>query len=338
MTSAQGLLLAYRLRWRRRRLLARAWRKRHELTNVSDRTHLIRPGAILGFSTMRNEATRLPYWLSHLRALGVAHFLIVDNGSDDGTAQALAAEPDVSLWSSGASYKAARFGVDWLTWLQRRYAHGHWALTLDADETLIYPDSAARPLSDLTQWLRARGAPAFGATMLDLYPDSTLAKLAYSPGEPPQNTLTHFDPWGYTWEWQPKYRNISIRGGPRKRVFFADTPDHAPHLHKVPLIDWRRSYAYTSSTHIALPRRLNAALDARNSVPTGVLLHSKFLPEIVEKSAEEKLRREHFTHPDRYAAYYDRIALNPNLIGPDSTAFEGPEQLESLGLMRRGDW
>lgn len=338
MTGAEGLLLAYRLRWRRRRLLARAWRKRHELTSVTDRTHLIRPGAILGFATMRNEATRLPHWLDHLRALGVDHFLIVDNASDDGTAETLAAQPDVSLWSSGASYKAARFGVDWLTLLQRRHAHGHWALTLDADETLVYPDSAARPLPDLTRWLRSRGARSFGALMLDCYPASRLAEAVHSPGQPPQSALTHFDPWGYTWEWQGKYRSISIRGGPRKRVFFSEQPDHAPHLHKIPLVDWRRSDVYVSSTHIALPRTLNAALDARNGLPTGVLLHSKFLPEVVLRSAEEKLRREHFTHPDRYAAYYDRIARNPTLMGPDSMAYNGPEQLESLGLMRRGDW
>ena len=121
-------------------------------------------------------------------------------------------------------------------------------------------------------------------------------------------------------------------------MFFDEAPDHAPHLHKVPLVDWRRSYVYASSTHIALPRRLNSPLDARNSQPTGVLLHSKFLPEVVAKSADEKLRAEHFTHPARYQSYYDRIATNPNLIGPDSLRYKGPAQLEALGLMRRGAW
>ncbi len=48
---------------------------------------------------------------------------MVDNGSTDGSAELLAGEPDVSLWTTGTSYKASRFGVDWLTWLQ--VLHGH---------------------------------------------------------------------------------------------------------------------------------------------------------------------------------------------------------------------
>ncbi len=336
--SAQDLWLAYKLRWRRRRYLARAWRKRRELSSVQDRTGQIRPDDILGFSTVRNEAERLPYYLEHMRGLGVAHFLIVDNGSVDGSAELLARQPDISLWSTGASYKAARFGVDWLGWLKREFAPGHWALTLDADEILIYPDYEMRGLRDLTAWLRARSAPSMGAMMLDMYPAGTLAEAEYTPGAPITDTLTHFDPFGYTCEWLPKYQTISLRGGPRKRLFFDQEPNYAPHLHKFPLVDWKRSYAYVSSTHTALPRKLNRALDIRYGLPTGILLHSKFLPEVVRKSAEEKTREEHFTHPERYGIYYDRIAQSPNLICPESALYAGPEQLEDLGLMWRGDW
>ena len=83
---------------------------------------------------------RLPHFLDYYRRLGVDHFLFVDNGSDDGTAEYLAAQPDVSLWATNHSYRLARFGVDWLGWLQWRYGHGHWCLTVDADELLVYPD------------------------------------------------------------------------------------------------------------------------------------------------------------------------------------------------------
>ena len=80
---------------------------------------------------------RLPHWLDHHRALGVDHFLIVDNDSDDGTCAYLVSQPDVSLWTTRNSYKLSRFGMDWLTHLQRLYAHGHWCLTIDADEIFI---------------------------------------------------------------------------------------------------------------------------------------------------------------------------------------------------------
>ncbi|MEO1795851.1 MAG: glycosyltransferase family 2 protein [Pseudomonadota bacterium] len=338
MADAAELWLAYKLRWRRRRYLARAWRKRHDLKCLSDRTDAIGPTDILSFSTVRNEASRLPFFLEHHRALGVGHFFVVDNGSDDGTTELLTQRSDVSVWSTGASYKAARFGVDWLNHLQTRYAPGHWTLTLDADEILTYPDAAHRDLHALTGWLSKAGAESFGALMLDMYPNGPVGAGRHSPDAPIWETLTHFDAWGYTWERQPKFRNISIRGGPRKRTFFADAPNHAPHLHKIPLVKWRRGWAYASSTHLALPRRLNNAFDLRRELPTGVLLHSKFLPEIVEKSAEEKMRAEHFTHPARYGDYYDRLTKAPNLMGESSVAYVGPEQLEALGLMRRGRW
>lgn len=287
---------------------------------------------------MRNERARVDHWLDHYRRLGAAHFLIVDNDSTDGTAELLSRQSDVSVWSTKASYREARFGVDWLTGLQWTYGAGRWCLTVDADEILIYPDWKDRPLSALTGWLDQSGAPGFAAMMLDLYPKGPLGNGTHSPGQDPLNSVPWFDAWGYTWESLPRRGIYSIRGGPRKRVFFADMPDHAPHLHKIPLVKWRRSYVYLSSTHDLLPRSLNGAFDARNALPTGVLLHSKFLDGILEKSVEEKQRREHFTHPDDYASYYDQITNAPDLWYEQSCYFEGADQLERLGLMRRGDW
>ncbi|MEM1301353.1 MAG: glycosyltransferase family 2 protein [Pseudomonadota bacterium] len=329
------LRLAYKLRWRRRRYLARAIRKRRELTPV----HVSVPPAKtahLAFSTIRNEINRLPYWLEHHRALGVDHFLIVDNASDDGTAEFLAKQSDVSVWRTEASYKASRFGVDWLAWLQFKYAPGRWALTIDADELFVFPGSDRRRLPDLTRWMDSKGIGAMAAIMLDMYPEGRLSSVTYKAGENPTKALPCFDADGYTWEQQAKYRNISIRGGPRKRIFFADAPDHAPHLHKTPLIKWARPYVYVSSTHIALPRGLNNGFDRRLDRPTGALLHTKFLPEVIEKSASEKMRAEHFTHPERYGDYYDRIVEDPILWHDRSVAYTGPDQLVELGLMYPG--
>src|SRR5699024_2497320 len=99
----------------------------------------IRGDDILVFATLRNERVRLPYFLDYYRRMGVDHFLVVDNASNDGSAKWLAAQPDVSLWRTRASYKAARFGMDWINWLLWRHGGDHWCLTVDPDEFLVYP-------------------------------------------------------------------------------------------------------------------------------------------------------------------------------------------------------
>lgn len=328
---------ALRLRHLRRRLLWRALRARRRLTAVTDRTAGIAKSDILAFAVIRDEAERLPYFLEHHRQLGVRHFLVVDNGSQDGGDRWLAGQGDVSLWTTGDSYRASRFGLDWVNSLLMRHGSGHWCLTLDADELLVYPDHDRSDLRALTAWLEARGAEAMAAMMVELYPKGPLSAAYHTAGQNPVEVLPYFDPQGYDRTEMPRYRHVSIRGGPRRRVFFADQPDLAPHLHKVPLIRWHWRYAYLSSTHLALPARLNAGF-LRPDLPTGALLHTKFMPRVLERSEQERQRAEHFTHPDRYGAYYDGLADDPDLWFEGSARYEGADQLERLGLVQRGQW
>lgn len=68
-------------------------------------------------------------------------------------------------------------------------------------------------------------------------------------------------------------------------------------------------------------------------MPSGVLLHTKFLPEIIAKSREEKARRQHFHTPQQFDSYYEQIAAAPDLWHPGAQRYSGPEQLVQLGLM-----
>ena len=334
-----GVWQSYRLRLQRKRWRIRAFRKRRELKPVVDRTSQIRPADILLFSTQRNEKIRLPYFLNYYRRLGVNHFLIVDNDSDDGTPDYLANQPDVSLWRSKASYKRSRFGVDWLNWLQMKYAHGHWIVVVDPDEFLIYPFCDTRPLRALTDWLDASSIRSFGAMLLDMYPKGRLANQPYKPGQDPMEIASWFDSGNYLISRNKRFGNLWIQGGPRSRVFFPDQPEKAPALNKIPLVKWDKRYAYVSSTHMLLPRGLNLVYDEwGGEKASGVLLHAKFLDTFTAKAAEELDRKQHYNASVEYKAYAELIDDNPELWCKWSEKYIIWRQHEILGLMSKGNW
>ncbi len=334
-----GWAQMYRLRLKRRGLLWRSFRSRRQLSCLEDRTEKIGKGDILAFTTLRNEMTRLPWFFEHYRTYGVDHFLIVDNGSDDGSTEYLLEQPDVSVWNTAASYRAARFGLDWLTWLQMRYGHGHWTLMADADELLIYAHHETRSLHDLTAWLESHGQDAFGALMLDLYPQGPLGNQTYDPETDPIRVLDGFDNGPYRVQRQSPLGNLWVQGGARERMFFASAPRRSPTLNKIPLVRWSRHYAFVNSCHSALPRRLNAIYDGPGgTAASGILLHTKFLPDVVDRSKTEKARRQHFHDPDQFGPYYDGIIAQPVMWTERSEHYAGWQQLRALGLMNDGGW
>ncbi|MBM2290735.1 glycosyltransferase family 2 protein [Sulfitobacter pseudonitzschiae] len=334
-----GVWQSYRLRLQRKRWRIRAFRKRRELTRIADRTGTIRPDDILLFSTQRNEKIRLPYFLDYYREQGVNHFLIVDNDSTDGSADYLADQPDVSVWQTRASYKKSRFGVDWLNWLMIKHAHGHWCLTVDPDEFLIYPFCDTRPLRALTDWLDASSIKSFSAMLLDMYPKGRLDAHPYQQGQNPIEIAGWFDSGNYTMSRNRLFGNLWIQGGPRARVFFADQPENAPALNKVPLVKWDKRYAYVSSTHMLLPRGLNQVYDEwGGEKASGVLLHAKFLDTFTSKAAEELSRGQHYSASVEYKAYAESLKDDPDLWCKWSEKYINWRQLEILGLMSKGNW
>lgn len=309
------------------------------MKTVVDRTSQVKPNDILLFSTQRNERVRLPYFLEYYREMGVNHFFFVDNDSDDGAREYLAEQPDVSLWSTRSSYKRARFGVDWLNWLQMKHAHGHWTLTVDPDEFLVYPFCDTRPLRALTDWLDASSIKSFSAMLLDMYPKGRLDTRPYNEGQNPLEIASWFDSGNYFMSRNKRYGNLWIQGGPRARVFFKDAPEKAPALNKVPLVKWQRRYVYASSTHMLLPRGLNHVYDEwGGEKASGILLHAKFLDTFTTKAAEELERKQHYAASVEYKAYAAALQDNPDLWCKWSEKYINWRQLEILGLMSKGNW
>jgi hypothetical protein len=334
-----SLWSSYRLRWLRRRWLWRAARAGRDLRAVTLHDIPADPRAVLVFVTLRNERARLPFFLKYYRDLGAAHFLIVDNGSDDGSREWLARQPDVSLWETRASYARAAFGMDWMNALLARHACGRWALVVDVDEFLVYPFCDSRPLPALTDWLADAGLRSFGTLLLDVYPKGPVAEAVCAEGQNPMELACWFDSANYTISVNHRMRNLWIQGGPRARAFLADRPQAAPALNKIPLVRWARGQVYVSSTHMLLPRGLNLVHDTwGGEKASGCLMHAKFLASLTDKTREELARGEHYAGSREYRAYAEGLEGRAVLWTAWSERFINWRQLEILGLMSKGSW
>jgi hypothetical protein len=154
----------------------------------------------------------------------------------------------------------------------------------------------------------------------------------------PLDIACWFDSGNYTISRNPQYWNLWIEGGPRARIFFAEHPESAPAFNKIPMVKWDRRYAYAQPTHMLLPRGLNLVYDASGGEKaSGVLMHAKFLDSFPQKATEDITRRQHFTERYEYRAYADKMARGTQLWTGWSEKYSDSRQLETLGLMSKGN-
>lgn len=276
--------------------------------------------------TVRNSASYLPAFLVHYRRLGVTRFVFVDDRSDDGTAELLAGQPDVDLFTSNVTYGASAYGRVWRDALFTRYGRGRWYLNVDADEFLMFPGCETRGLRDFIADLERAGLKRGLAPMLDLYPDGPLREAVYDPARHrhPLEVSPLIDGEGY--EIAPEKFTLAVRGGPRTRLF-----GNRIRLTKFPVIFVDEATQENgSSIHGPLPI-------ARNfSAVHAVLLHFKFSSVSVEEFARLAEEGEHFGGGVFYAEIAASGAFNPDLSleYPGSLRVGSSEDLVTRGFMQ----
>jgi len=300
------------------------------LRRIDSRRLNITPNEILSVACVRDESLRLPYFLEYHRKLGVDRFFIVDNDSQDGTQEYLLAQPDVHVFTTRQRYSESRCGVDWFNALLHEYAVGHWALTLDADEMLVYPSSERIGLRRLVEVFDRRNEGALMTFLLDMYADQPIRETRYRRGEPFIETCPFFDRDSYVYDRSdPAFAYVPVRGGVRARLFWEgyerDRP--APFLRKVPLVKWRSDLKYAASTH-----QLEGAVFSLRL--TGALLHFKLFSDFCERAILEAERGEHWESAGQYSVYSEVILAQPDLNPwyEGSIRYDDSAQLSALGL------
>ncbi len=141
------------------------------------------PDDLLAVTIVRNGAFYVRSFLDHHRRLGIAHFLVLDNGSTDGTFAFLCAQPDVTVVRDVVPYRTYENLMK--RYMVRRHSTGKWNVFVDIDELFDYPASDRLDLRDFSPISTQHGYTAAIAQMLDIFPDGALAD---SPAESPTSS------------------------------------------------------------------------------------------------------------------------------------------------------
>ena len=115
-------------------------------------------------------------FLDHHLGLGVAHVVIVDNGSTDRTVEIAASYERVTVLRN--EMPARHYESRMRTQAAKRVFRGGWTLFADADEQIDVPFAGPQPFAQLIPYLDGIGANAVVGQMLDLY-DAQGARETY---------------------------------------------------------------------------------------------------------------------------------------------------------------
>jgi glycosyltransferase involved in cell wall biosynthesis len=337
----------------------------HTLVRIDRRTVGDNQAEIRAFMTVRDEILRLPRTLDHYRRIGAARFLVVDNGSTDGSKEFLLAQPDCHVFVTHNSYSEAGYGVEWQHSLLDEYGMNHWCLVVDADEWFIYPGYESQPLPALAAHLERSGAQGVFAFLLDMYGPRTIAEPVSESERSLLDACRYFDR-DYAWHrrfyipglQRPRFPQYDVFGGPRMRLLFPFLYRHyylletmwhvsayaylltrtplpvalrrAPTLPKIPFVRWLPGTRY-QNPHATNPIKLSDV--------TGVLLHFKFLEDFYTRVSTELNRKDHRVRgiwAEELERYSAKLRQNPALSFhyPGSIEYDGSEQLIRLGLLR----
>ena len=250
----------------------------------------------------RNEKALMPHFLAHYRSLGVRHFVLVDNLSDDGTREYLLAQPDVVLYSADTEYRHSHYGVAWQQAVLGAHALGRWVVLADIDEMLVYEDCEHCRITDWLAGLEERGHDAVMTLMVDMYPQGDLAEADFEGEGNPFELAPCFDAQPLL-RWQlgsGHYSNSEVFVSALRHRLIVDS---APNLYTS-----QKVAVFRYAPWVRLAQGLHYASNLNVAPEPAAFAHFKYHAGFRQKVMQEIARKQHFNGAEEYRKYLAMLA------------------------------
>jgi Glycosyl transferase family 2 len=275
----------------------------------------IEPDELVVLCVVRDGRPYVRSFVEHYASMGVKHMVFLDNGSTDGTVEALQ-KYDVTVLRTRLPFR--NYQLHMRRYLIRRFGKDRWSLTVDMDELFDYPYSDVVDLSSLLRYLNNGGYTAVVAQMLDMFPEKPLTSvvgdegdLANSEDEPLKVLHRFYDISGVrVQDYYPAGGNNNVlsneeikwfRDGVKTTLF-----GHRAMLSKHPLM-------FFDGKIIPVDGTMHRTSHARVADFSCVLLHYKLLDRLYEQALRAVAEKNYPNRHEKYEKYVTALEQNPEL-------------------------
>src|SRR5215217_3844481 len=273
-------------------------------------------------------------FIEHYLSLGAKHLFFLDNGSTDGTVEALKSYDKVTVLRTTLPYRQYEFSLK--QYLIARFATDRWCLCADIDELFDYPYSDAVSLSSFLSYLNSNSYTAVAVQMLDMFPEEPLSGSGAGklPDEPLKERHRFYD--------VSNIRRENIKKLPRLRNNVLESDDIEFFSGGIRSTLFRTTSLLTKFPLVFLDGRTKPMDDSSHWVDnariadlTCVLFHYKFLDGHFHKQAARAVREgQYYNNSALYKKYLRILEGNRTLRLKQETAreIEGVNDLVENGF------
>src|ERR687889_67887 len=167
------------------------------------------PDELVVVCLVRDGRPYVKSFVEHYRSLGAKHQVFLDNGSTDGTVEALKKYDNTTVLRSKLPFKEYKFLMR--QYLIDRFGKKYrWCLCVDIDELFDYPYSDVVGLDSFLGYLSSNSYTAVAAQMLDMFPEEPLSGREGNLEDEPLKELHRFYDIS-------NLKRVSIKKNPRLR-------------------------------------------------------------------------------------------------------------------------